>query len=429
MSHVQFAYTSPKLEGEVIVPGDKSISHRAIIFGSISHGMTKVTNFLDGEDCLRTIDAFREMGVQIDKQGNSVLVHGNGLEGLKKPAKALDFGNSGTTTRLMLGLLSGLPFETNIFGDESLTKRPMDRVTAPLREMGAVIKGEEGGKYLPITVQGGALKGITYRLPVKSAQVKSAILLAGLLAEGETVVQEDTETRNHTEVMLQAFGADLKQNEEGITITNKGHLTACDVEVPGDISSAAFFLVAGAVVPGSTVTLKNVGLNESRTGILDILKQMGAAITISNERITGGEEIGDLTIKHTALKGTTIEGDVIPRLIDEIPILALLATQADGKTVIKDAEELKVKETDRIEAICQNLQALGANIKPTEDGMVIEGPTKLTGGSISSYMDHRIAMMGVISALISENPVEMDETDSINISYPTFFDDLDAVLQ
>ncbi|GEN85361.1 3-phosphoshikimate 1-carboxyvinyltransferase [Oceanobacillus sojae] len=429
MSHVQFECTSPRLEGEVIVPGDKSISHRSIIFGSISHGITKVTNFLDGEDCLRTIDAFREMGVQIEKEGNSVLVHGNGLEGLKKPAKTLDFGNSGTTTRLMLGLLSGLPFETTIFGDSSLTKRPMDRVTAPLREMGAVIEGEEGGKYLPITVHGSALKGITYRLPVKSAQVKSAILLAGLLADGETIVQEDTETRNHTEVMLQAFGADLKQNHEGITITNKGKLTACDVEVPGDISSAAFFLVAGAIVPGSTITLKNVGLNESRTGILDVLEQMGAAITISNERITGGEKIGDLTIKHTALKSTTIEGDVIPRLIDEIPILALLATQADGKTVIKDAEELKVKETDRIEAVCRNLQALGANITPTEDGMIIEGPTKLTGGSISSYMDHRIAMMGVISALISEGAVEMDEKDSINISYPTFFDNLEEILQ
>ncbi|WP_152654611.1 3-phosphoshikimate 1-carboxyvinyltransferase [Oceanobacillus sp. CFH 90083] len=429
MSHVQFEYTSPKLEGDVIVPGDKSISHRSIIFGSISHGITKITNFLDGEDCLRTIHAFRAMGVQIEKDGNTVLVHGNGLEGLKKPTKALDFGNSGTTTRLMLGLLSGLPFETSIYGDASLTKRPMDRVVTPLRKMGAVIDGDADGKFLPITVQGGTLDGITYRLPVKSAQVKSALLLAGLLAEGETVVQEETETRNHTEVMLQAFGADLKQNKEGIVVTNKGNLTACDVEVPGDISSAAFFLAAGAIVPGSAITLKNVGLNESRTGILDVLKEMGAAITVSNERTTGGEKIGDLTIKYTALKGTMIEGDVIPRLIDEIPILALLATQADGKTIIKDAEELRVKETDRIEAVCQNLQVLGANITATEDGMIIEGPTKLTGGKISSYMDHRIAMMGVIAALISEEPIEMDEKDSINISYPTFFDDLEAILQ
>ncbi|GIO22629.1 3-phosphoshikimate 1-carboxyvinyltransferase [Oceanobacillus sp. J11TS1] len=429
MSNVILEYTSPKLEGEVVVPGDKSISHRSIIFGSISHGLTKVSNFLDGEDCLRTIDAFRDMGVQIEKRGNTVLVDGKGLEGLKKPEKELDFGNSGTTTRLMLGLLSGLPFETTIFGDASLSKRPMDRVVNPLREMGAVIEGKQEGNYVPITIKGGALKGITYRLPVKSAQVKSAILLAGLLAEGETVVYEDTETRNHTEVMLQAFGADIKQYEDGIMISNKGKLTACDVEVPGDISSAAFFLVAGAIVPGSTVTLRNVGLNESRTGILDVFKQMGAAITISNERITGGEKIGDLTVKHTTLKGTTIEGDVIPRLIDEIPILALLATQAEGKTVIKDAEELKVKETDRIQAVCDNLQALGANITPTEDGMVIEGPTKLAGGTISSYMDHRIAMMGVIAALVTEKPVEMDEKDSINISYPTFFKDLEAVLK
>ncbi|MFD1413854.1 3-phosphoshikimate 1-carboxyvinyltransferase [Oceanobacillus jeddahense] len=429
MTHVQFEYTSHRLEGEVVVPGDKSISHRSIIFGSISHGITKVTNFLDGEDCLRTIDAFREMGVQIEKEESSVLVYGNGLEELKKPEKPLNFGNSGTTTRLMLGLLSGLPFETSIFGDASLTKRPMERVVTPLRKMGAAIRGEADGNYLPITIQGGELQGITYRLPVKSAQVKSAVLLAGLLAEGETVVQEDTETRNHTEVMLQAFGADLKQNEDGIVVTNKGKLTACDVEVPGDISSAAFFLVAGAIVPGSAVTLKNVGLNASRTGILDVMKRMGAALTVSNERTTGGEKIGDLTIQYTALKGTTIEGDVIPRLIDEIPILALLATQAEGKTVIKDAEELKVKETDRIEAVCQNLQVLGANITPTEDGMIIEGPMKLTGGTISSYMDHRIAMMGVIAALVSENPVKMDEKESINISYPTFFDDLEAILR
>ncbi|MFD1065241.1 3-phosphoshikimate 1-carboxyvinyltransferase [Oceanobacillus locisalsi] len=429
MSYVQFEYTSPRLEGEVKVPGDKSISHRSIIFGSISHGITKVLNFLDGEDCLRTIDAFREMGVQIDIEGNTVHVHGNGLEGLKKPDKAIDFGNSGTTTRLMLGLLAGLPFETNIFGDPSLTKRPMDRVVVPLRKMGASIYGDANGNFLPITIHGGALQGITYQLPVKSAQVKSAVLLAGLLAEGETIVQEETETRNHTEVMLQAFGADLKQTEKGITVTNKGNLTACDVEVPGDISSAAFFLAAGAIVPGSTVTLKNVGLNDSRTGILDVLKQMGAAITIANERTTGGEKIGDLTIQYTALEGITIEGNIIPRLIDEIPILALLATQADGKTVIKDAEELKVKETDRIEAVCQNLQALGANITPTDDGMIIEGPTKLTGGTISSYMDHRIAMMGVIAALVSENPVKMDEKDSINISYPAFFDDLETILQ
>lgn len=429
MANVQLEYPSPRLEGEVLVPGDKSISHRSIIFGSVSNGLTKVTNFLDGEDCLRTINAFCEMGVKIEKEGNTVLVHGNGIEGLKKPDRELDFGNSGTTTRLMLGLLSGLPFETTIFGDASLTKRPMDRVVNPLRKMGAVIKGEQEGKYLPITIRGGALKGITYRLPVKSAQVKSAILLAGMLAEGETIVQEDTETRNHTEVMLKAFGADVRQSEEGIAISKKGNLTACDVEVPGDISSAAFFLVAGAIVPGSMVTLKNVGLNESRTGILDVLDQMGAAVTVSNERITGGEKIGDLTIKHAPLKGTIIEGDVIPRLIDEIPVLALLATQAEGKTVIKDAEELKVKETDRIQAVCDNLQALGAMITPTEDGMIIEGPARLQGGVISSYMDHRIAMMGVIAALVSESPVEMDEKDSINISYPTFFDDLEAILQ
>ncbi|WP_080874376.1 3-phosphoshikimate 1-carboxyvinyltransferase [Oceanobacillus timonensis] len=429
MSHVQFEYTSPRLEGEVMVPGDKSISHRSIIFGSISHGTTKVTNFLDGEDCLRTIAAFRKMGVRIEKEGSTVLVHGNGLEGLKKPGEAIDFGNSGTTTRLMLGLLSGLPFETTIFGDASLTKRPMNRVVDPLRKMGASIYGEADGNFLPITIHGGALQGITYRLPVKSAQVKSAVLLAGLLAEGETVVQEETETRNHTEVMLQAFGADLKQTEKGIAVTSKGNLTACDVEVPGDISSAAFFLIAGALVPGSKVTLKNVGLNHSRTGVLDVLKQMGASITVANERTTGGEKIGDLTIQYTALKGTTIEGNVIPRLIDEIPILALLATQADGKTVIKDAEELKVKETDRIEAVCKNLQALGADVTATEDGMVINGPSRLTGGTISSYMDHRIAMMGAIAALITEAPVKMDEKDSINISYPTFFDDLEAILQ
>ncbi|RLL48534.1 3-phosphoshikimate 1-carboxyvinyltransferase [Oceanobacillus piezotolerans] len=416
-----------RLFGEIQVPGDKSISHRAVILGSISKGVTRVTNFLDGEDCMRTINAFRAMGVEIDKQGSTVKINGKGIEGLQEPSDVLYFGNSGTTTRLMLGILSGLPFFSNISGDDSLSKRPMDRVIIPLKEMGATIDGRNNGNLLPLAVRGGTLAGLDYTLPVKSAQVKSAIILAGLLAEGVTRVTEIAQTRDHTENMLEAFGADIERDGLTTTITNNANLQATDVQVPGDISSAAFFLSAAAIIPDSEITLKNVGLNPTRTGILDVLKAMKANLEISNIRTVSGESIGDITIKSSTLKATTIEGDIVPRLIDEIPIIALLATQAEGVTVIKDAEELKVKETDRIEAVVDVLSTLGARIKATDDGMIIHGKKPLNGGQVSSYHDHRIAMMAAIASLIASNDVTIDDVDSISVSYPSFFEHLNSI--
>ncbi|RDW19066.1 3-phosphoshikimate 1-carboxyvinyltransferase [Oceanobacillus arenosus] len=416
-------YDKP-MHGELEVPGDKSISHRAVILGSIANGTTKISNFLDGEDCMRTVKAFQLMGVSIVKQESTIIIEGKGTSALKEPVEPLYFGNSGTTTRLMLGILAGLPYFTTVYGDASLTKRPMDRVINPLTEMNAIIDGRNDGSYLPLSIRGEALQGITYTLPVKSAQVKSAVLLAGLFANGETKVIENTPTRNHTENMLQAFSAAISTDGRETTITNTQTLTATNVYVPGDISSAAFFLVAGAIVPGSKLTLKNVGLNKTRTGIIDVLQAMGADLQITNQQVSGGEEFGDITITYTELSSTVIEGDIIPRLIDEIPILALLATQVEGTTVIHDAEELRVKETDRIAAVVDVLTTLGANIEATDDGMVIHGKTALTGGEIKSYNDHRIAMMGAIASLITKDDVILDDDSSIYISYPNFFEHL-----
>lgn len=415
------------LRGEIQIPGDKSISHRAIIIGSLANGTTKITNFLDGEDCMRTIFAFKAMGVAIDKQNSTVRIDGNGIAALEEPKEPLYFGNSGTTARLMLGLLASLPFFTSVYGDPSLSVRPMDRVLSPISLMGATIDGRADGSYLPLSIRGGGLQGIDYTLPVKSAQVKSAVLLAGLLAGGETSVRESTTTRNHTENMLAAFGADITTNGQTTTITNKNALIASDVDVPGDISSAAFFLAAAAMVPDSVLTLKNIGLNKTRTGILDALQAMGANIELSNQQINSGELSGDITVSYEKLRGTTIGGDIIPRLIDEIPIIALLATQIDGTTIIQDAEELRVKETDRIAAVVDVLSTLGATIEATADGMIIHGKTKLIGGSIASYNDHRIAMMGAISSLVSEGEVIIDDVSSVSISYPTFFDHLQQI--
>lgn len=418
--------TSP-LIGQIHVPGDKSISHRAIMLGSIAKGTTKIENFLDGEDCLHTIDIFRKMGVSIEQDGTNVTIESEGYKAFQEPLEPLYFGNSGTTARLMLGILSGLPFHTVLHGDPYLTVRPMDRVVIPLRKMGAQIDGRNNGSFLPLAIRGQQLQGIEYDIPVKSAQVKSAILLAGLFAEGKTTVRELAKTRDHTENMLRAFGANLQVNGNEITITNKNDLTAVDVTVPGDISSAAFFLVAASIVPNSELTLYNVGLNETRTGIIDVLNAMGANVTISNKRTSGGELLGDLTIRYSDLTGTTIEGDIIPRLIDEIPIIALLATQAEGKTVIKDAEELRVKETDRISAVVEVLTTLGAHIEEKEDGMIIYGKTPLKGGSIKSYSDHRMAMLGVIASFICEETVQMDDVSSIAISYPNFFEHVEQI--
>ncbi len=422
-----FSSLNKPLRGEVRVPGDKSISHRAVMLASLAEGKTTIDNFLDGEDCLHTVELFRQLGVDIQQQGKQVKVLSNGLAAFEEPKVPLYFGNSGTTARLMLGILSGLPFHTVLYGDPFLTVRPMDRVVLPLRKMGAQIDGRQKGSYLPLAIRGTALKGIDYSIPVKSAQVKSAILFAGLLAEGETTVTELAKTRDHTENMLAAFGADIAVDGLKVKITNKQALTPTDITVPGDISSAAFFLVAAALVPDSEVILRDVGLNETRTGIIDVLRAMQADITIMNERVSGGEAIGDILIRYAPLQAVDIAGDMIPRLIDEIPIIALLATQAAGKTTIANAEELRVKETDRIKAVVEVLTTLGAKIEEKEDGMVIYGGKALTGGNIKSYSDHRMAMLGVIASLISKEPVVIDELTSINISYPDFFQDLSVL--
>lgn len=416
-----------RLSGVLKVPGDKSISHRAVILGSLAKGTTRVTNFLDGEDCIRTVDSFQQMGVHIVRDGTSLVIVSKGISELCEPNKPIDFGNSGTGIRLMLGIFSGLPFFSVSYGDESLSKRPMDRVVKPLSEMGAMIDGRDEGSLLPLAVKGTKLQGIEYKLPVKSAQVKSAILLAGLLAKGETKVIETVPTRNHSENMLYAFGADITTDGYTTTISSEKSLTATDVHVPGDISSAAFFLVAGAIVPNSKVVLKNVGLNKTRTGILEVLQEMGANITIENETVISGEALGDVTVAYSSLKGITIDGEIIPRLIDEIPIIALLATQAAGETIIKDAEELRVKETDRIKAVGDALGSFGASITPTEDGMIIKGKTVLHGGKIESRNDHRIAMMGAIASLITTSEVIIDDINCIATSYPNFFADLNSL--
>ena len=417
------------LTGDLYIPGDKSISHRAIILGALAEGTTIIDNFLDGEDCLRTIEIFRQMGVNIKQDGTDVIIKSNGTNALQEPTVPLYFGNSGTTARLMLGVLSTLPFYTVSYGDPHLTVRPMDRVITPLTMMGAKIDGRKDGMYLPLSTHRATLKGIYYEVPVKSAQVKSALLLAGLFAQGKTTIVEQAKTRDHTENMLQAFGAAIESSELTHTISSNKTLRATNVTVPGDISSAAFFLVAAAIVPNSTIALKNIGLNITRTGIIDVLKKMGANITITNEREISGEKLGNISISYQPLSGITIEGDMIPRLIDEIPIIALLATQAEGTTVIKNAEELRVKETDRIHAVVDILSTLGANVEETKDGMIIHGKTPLTGGSIKSYSDHRIAMMGVVASLISEHPVQIDDVSSIAISYPTFFDHLNHFIK
>ncbi|UJL48088.1 3-phosphoshikimate 1-carboxyvinyltransferase [Virgibacillus sp. NKC19-16] len=416
------------LSGEIEVPGDKSISHRAVIIGSLAYGKTKVSHFLDGEDCMRTVQAFKSMGVSIEKTESTLIIEGRGAAALEEPKEPVYFGNSGTTARLMIGLLAGLPFFTTVYGDPHLSNRPMDRVVNPLKQMEATIDGRRDGSYLPLAVKGKKLKGIHYTLPVKSAQVKSAVLLAGIHAEGETKVSELTATRNHTENMLKAFNADITIDGRHTTITNKQPLKATDIYVPGDISSAAFFLAAAAIVPGSSVRLKNVGLNQTRTGIIDVLKSMGATIEINNQQSISGELLGDLTVTHGAIHSTTIEGDIIPRLIDEIPVIALLATQADGTTIIRNAEELRVKETDRIAAVVDVLSTLGANLEATADGIIIYGKTALRGGNVSAYNDHRIAMMAVIASLVAREEVVLDDASSIAISYPTFFSDLRTIM-
>lgn len=408
-----------KAVGEIKVPGDKSISHRAVMLGSLANGVTEISGFLKGADCLSTIDCFRKMGIDIDINGENVTVHGNGLRGLKKPDEMLYTGNSGTTTRLLCGILAGQNFDTSITGDASIQKRPMGRVVKPLSMMGAKIENE----YCPLYITGTKLHGIDYKMPVASAQVKTAIILAGLYAEGETVIHEIEKSRDHTELMLSAMGADLTVDNLDITIKPTNDLTAVNVDVPGDISSAAFFLVLGAIMPNSQITVTNVGVNPTRTGIIDVLKGMGADITLENVHTSAGETVADITVRSSSLKGTTVGGDIIPRLIDELPIIAVAAVFADGKTVIKDAQELKVKETNRIRAVVDEFNKCGIDITETNDGMVINGGKSINGADFKTYGDHRMAMSLTVLAQLADGESTLDDSDCACVSYPTFFDD------
>lgn len=415
------------LQGTIRVPGDKSISHRAVMLGSIAQGKTVIEGFLPGEDCLSTIHCFQKMGVTIIQNGEHVEVFSDGLEELKEPAGILDVGNSGTTIRLMLGILAGTPFHACLQGDDSIAKRPMKRVTEPLRLMGAALDGRMDGTYTPISVRGSGLKSINYVSSVASAQVKSAILLAGLQAEGTTAVTEPHLSRDHTERMLEAFGAQVERDERTVSIQGGQQLKGTTVHVPGDISSAAFFLVAGAIVPNSQITIQNTGLNPTRTGIIDVLKRMGANIEITNISTLSSEPRGDLHITASELKGIEIGGEIIPRLIDEIPIIALAATQAEGITIIKDAHELKVKETNRIDTVVQELKKMGARIEATEDGMVIHGKTALRGADVSSHGDHRIGMMLAVASCIAEGETTLHHPEAVAVSYPNFFEQLEQL--
>ena len=418
-----------RLFGEVTIPGDKSISHRSVMFGSVAHGVTTVTNFLKGDDCLSTISCFRKLGVRIEESNDQLRIFGNGFEGLTEPNELLDVGNSGTTIRLLMGILAGRPFFSSLIGDESIGKRPMTRVTNPLSNMGAKIDGRHNGSYTPLSIRGGHLKSINYTLPVASAQVKSALILAGLQADGVSQIIEPAETRDHTERMIRRFGGKIEKDNKAITVKGGQKLTAASIHVPGDISSAAFFLVAGAIISGSEIHLKNVGLNSTRTGIIEVLQKMGADLEIHENQDNKFEPTGDLIIKSSSLKGTIIEGDLIPKLIDEVPIIALMATQAEGDTIIKDAEELKVKETNRIDTVVQELKKLGASIEATEDGMVIHGKSKLHGGVVSSHGDHRIGMMLAVAALLSKEEVLLEKPEAISVSYPNFFEHLNNLIQ
>ena len=416
------------LRGNLRVPGDKSISHRSIIFGSLAKGVTKVHDILRGEDVLSTMQVFREMGVQIEDKGDLVEIHGCGFDGLQEPQRPLDMGNSGTSMRLITGVLAGQNFSAQMVGDDSLSKRPMDRISLPLRQMGVEIAGQTERDLPPLTIHGNPnLKPIQYQLPIASAQVKSALIFAALQAQGESLIIEKDLTRNHTEDMLLQFGGQLKVDGKEIRVAGKQELQAQEVVVPGDISSAAFWLVAGLIVPNSKITLTNVGINETRTGILDVIQAMGGKLSVSE--LDEVAKSATITVESSDLHGTEISGELIPRLIDELPIIALLATQAEGQTLIRDAEELKVKETDRIQVVADALNSMGADIQPTADGMIIQGKTPLNGASVHTYGDHRIGMMTAIAALlVKDGSVELERAEAINTSYPDFFAHLEDLV-
>lgn len=406
-------------KGEITVPGDKSISHRGVMLGSLAKGVTKISGFLSGADCLSTIDCFRRMGINIEIEGDNVTVYGKGVHGLCEPGEMLYTGNSGTTTRLLCGILSGQEFDSSITGDASICKRPMKRVAEPLRQMGAKIEGD----FCPLHIYGTKLHGMDYQMQVASAQVKTAVLLAGLYAEGETIVRETEKSRDHTELMLKAMGAKLEVHGTNITLTPGAELYAQAIEVPGDISSAAFFMVLGAILPNSCITIKNVGLNPTRTGIIDVFEKMGANMKIENVHTSSGESVGDITVSTSALHGVTIGGDIIPRLIDELPIIAVAALFAYGETVIRDASELKVKETNRIRAVVDEFKKCGADIEETEDGMIIRGGKPIHGADFCTYKDHRMAMSLTVLAQVADGNSTLDDETCVDISYPEFFAD------
>ena len=412
-----------KCRGEITVPGDKSISHRAVMFGSLAKGTTQVTGFLKGADCLSTISCFRQLGVSIEEKDQKIYIHGKGLHGLSTPDSILDAGNSGTTTRLISGILSGQNFSSTITGDASIQKRPMKRIITPLSQMGASIKSVHGNDCAPLCISPASLHGITYQSPVASAQVKSSILLAGLYADGITTVKEPAISRNHTEIMLKSFGATVHTEGLSASILPEPDLTALEISVPGDISSAAYFIAAGLIVPGSEIRIRHVGINPTRDGILQVAKAMGGNITLENVS-ESGEPTADIVVRSSSLHGTTIEGAIIPTLIDELPVIAIMAAAAEGTTVIKDAAELKVKESNRIDVMVENLSAMGCDITATEDGMIIKGGNTLHGAEIDSHLDHRIAMSFAIASLIADGVTRIKDASCVNISYPSFYQDL-----
>jgi len=421
-----------QLKGSLQIPGDKSISHRGIIFGALANGATRLKNFLMANDCISTIEIFRQMGISIDiEKNNTVLVHGKGLKGLSAPRKLLDAGNSGTTARLLLGLLSGQNFDSRLTGDESLCSRPMDRVTIPLRQMGASFDTSSKGDFLPITVKGrkdNCLRAIDYTLPIASAQVKSAIILASLYADECSVIRQPALSRNHTEIMLETFGGKIQVDDDNtITVYPTSLLYAQDFMIPGDISSAAYFISAALLVPKSEVLLKNVGINPTRSGILEVYKNMGAEIEIERINLDTKEPSANIVVRASSLKGTIIEGSLIPRLIDELPIIALVATQAHGTTIIRDAEELKVKESNRIDSTVNILKSFGADIQATSDGMIIQGPTPLFGTKVKPGSDHRLVMMAAIGGLIAKGTTIIEDAQWANISYPNFFKEIEKL--
>ncbi len=415
------------LKGELAVPGDKSISHRSIMLGAIANGITTVRGFLRGEDNMSTMHAFRAMGVNIEDDGETISIHGRGLHGLQEPGDVLDCGNSGTTIRLITGLLSGQSFFSVVTGDQYLRKRPMKRVVEPLTRMGARILGRNQGSLAPLAINGGGLAGIEYSTPVSSAQIKSSIMLAGLYAEGETTVHEPSLSRDHSERMFSQFGASLALSENGVTVRGGFELKAQEVSVPGDISSAAFFIVAALITPDSEILIRNVGVNPTRTGVIDILKAMGGDIELLDQRQLSGEPVADILVRSSRLKGIKISGSVVPRAIDEFPAVCVAAACAEGVTSVRDAKELRVKETDRITAMAGNLKTLGVTVTETEDGMDITGVERLAGGNVESFGDHRIAMSLSVAALVADGEITIRDIDCVATSFPNFFQLLEKV--